>query len=94
MYSYSKAGNLQSHTTDTSAGPGTPATFGYLGDLMTDANGVSLDWDWNGNMESGLPARSGFDYNWDGKLRYALIKHPAFSNDSTKKVKKKNEAKI
>lgn len=72
VYSYDKAGNLQSHRTDTSTGSGTPATYGYLGDLMTEANGVTLDWDWNGNMLNLPYDATDVDliYNWDNKLRY------------------------
>lgn len=66
-YNYRKDGNLDSRTINSST-----TSFTYAGDLMDTASGgesFNLDFDDNGNMNTGVSET--FTYNWDNKLRSA-----------------------
>ena len=65
-YQYDKAGNITQKTVDM-----VNICYGFTGDLMTDLDGQTLDWDNNGQLTTG-PTDSSFDWNWDGKLRSAV----------------------
>jgi RHS repeat-associated protein len=73
VYNYRKDGNLDSRTINSST-----TNFTYAGDLMDTASGgesFNLDFDDNGNMNTGVSET--FNYNWDNKLRSA----PALSGN-------------
>ena len=66
VYNYYKNGNMASRTINTQT-----ETFGYTGHQMTNANGITLNYDNNGNMKN-LPTTKtnrSLTYNWDNKLR-------------------------
>ena len=65
-YSYKKNGDMISRTIN-----GSTETFGYTGHLMTDADGITLTYDENGNMKNRpSSATKELKYNWENKLRY------------------------
>jgi hypothetical protein len=44
----------------------------FDGDLMTQAGGTGIDWDWNGNLvQKDETTDTNLVYNWDNKLRSA-----------------------
>ncbi|MHB9071736.1 MAG: LamG-like jellyroll fold domain-containing protein [Sedimentisphaerales bacterium] len=65
-YSYKKDGNIETKDVNSQQ-----TTYQYDGDLMTDAGNDELDWDENGRLVA-TPTID-FEYNWDGKLRSAVI---------------------
>jgi len=78
-YHYKKDGNIYqkvvgTETTDYSYDISDPPDGIDDGDLMISATGqenFTLDWDYNGNMTTGVNPT--FVYNWDNKLRSASI---------------------
>ncbi len=71
-YDYNTAGNVLSHTYDTSEDSPEETLYSFYGDLMDTASGgdnFTLGWDKNGNLTTGVGAT--LTYNWDNKLRQA-----------------------
>ncbi|UCF00403.1 MAG: hypothetical protein JSV82_04890 [Planctomycetota bacterium] len=64
QYGYHKNGDMISRTIE-----GASETFSYTGNLMTDADGNTLDYDDNGNMTTGVDVD--VVWNWENKLRSA-----------------------
>jgi len=66
-YVYAKNGDMVSRTINSIT-----ETFGYTGNQMANANGITLNYDLNGNMKT-LPVSEANQvvYNWDNKLRSA-----------------------
>jgi len=61
-YTYKKNGDMTSRKIK-----GLTENFDYYGHRMIDANGVTLTWDENGNMKTGVS--TSLAYNWDSRLR-------------------------
>lgn len=75
-YTYKKDGNINqkqvnSQQTDYEYDT-TPGGSVFDSDIMTKADTETLTWNKNGQLKEGLSSID-FEYNWDGKLRKAVI---------------------